>query len=137
MSSEPPESNAINSVNAYSADALSNSQINPIKPREHSTRLDPEELSSYDSIDWKRLPNFQLPTNTLTRNPSWIWAYSYRVLHRKSRDIYWVCRYCHTHRIPRGLYKIRATTAAIKYLGINKASYKMLKDSLNKPKKRK
>jgi len=25
----------------------------PSKPREHSTRLDPEELSSYDSIDWK------------------------------------------------------------------------------------
>ena len=51
MSSEPPESTAINSVNAYSADALSNSQINPIKPQEHSTRLDPEELSSYDSIN--------------------------------------------------------------------------------------
>jgi hypothetical protein len=70
MSSEPPESIAINSVNAYGTDTLSNSQINTIKPREHSTRLDYEELSSYDSIDWKQLPNFQLPTNTLTRNPS-------------------------------------------------------------------
>jgi hypothetical protein len=55
---------------------------------------------NFDGINWKRLPAFIKPLRTQKHKKSWIYKHGYRVCLRRAPDhIYFVCQYCHQHKI--------------------------------------
>ena len=74
----------------------------------------PADDSQYEGIDWQRLLKFFKPPYEPKRTvQSWVWRYGYRIYHPKQRKQYWLCRHCHTHRAPGGLYTASDATSAI------------------------
>src|SRR5438876_1152773 len=80
-----------------------------------------EHAKNYDSIDWKRLPDYQIPFEELVRNPSFIWKHGYRIQKRSSdKKVYFLCAYCHQHLRKGGLFETeKATSSAKTHLAIN------------------
>jgi hypothetical protein len=55
----------------------------------------------HDSIDWLRLPRFTALPQSSRRKLSWIFQHGYRVVLAGTEEVYFVCRYCHTHKFQR------------------------------------
>lgn len=84
---------------------------------------DPEALdeqpdeSSYEGLDWDRVPDLMKPLTVSKRNTSWIYRYGYRCVRRSDPKIpVFVCKYCHRHKIPHGQYVAVSTTSAACHL---------------------
>jgi hypothetical protein len=94
-----------------------------------SAHLD-DPHDAYDGIDWTRLPQYQLPHQSLKRSPSWIWKFGYRVQERKPEGkTFWVCRYCHQRRRPNGIFNVAlSTSSAMKHLARPMAGHSVNKD---------
>lgn len=89
--------------------------------------LDPPDDAAYEGIDWKRLPGYQKPPIESKRGlRSWIWRHGYRVWHRKQQKLYFLCKYCHTHKIPGGAFMAdQATTTAARHLGEQRQGHQL------------
>jgi len=85
----------------------------------------------YEGIDWSRLPEFQKPFKDLRRVNSFIWQHGYRIQERTAsktgeKKVYWECKYCHQHRIPKGRFESRkSTSGAVRHLAINKPGHRL------------
>jgi hypothetical protein len=54
----------------------------------------------FEGIDWTRLPQYMKPLASVRTRRSWIYRYGWRVALIKDPDrIFFVCRYCHEHKI--------------------------------------
>ena len=58
-------------------------------------------VDNYDDIEWSQLPRYCKTLRTQKHKKSWVFQYGYRVsLLHDTLQIYWVCKYCHTHKSP-------------------------------------
>jgi len=77
-------------------------------------------VDNYDDIEWSQLPRYCKTLRTQKHKKSWVFQYGYRVslLHDTSR-IYWVCKYCHTHKSPMNhiLEVTKSTSNALTHMG--------------------
>jgi hypothetical protein len=72
---------------------------------------------NHNGIDWLRLPRFTAPPQSSRCKLSWIFQHGYRVVLAGTEEVYFVCRYCHTHKFqPTHIYPTAATTAAGRHL---------------------
>jgi hypothetical protein len=73
---------------------------------------------NFNGIDWSRLPRYMKPLATQKQKKSWVYLHGYRVVLRKQPDyIFFVCRYCHAHKIVDcgggGLYKTTTSMSTL------------------------
>jgi hypothetical protein len=86
-------------------------------------------IDDYDGIDWGRIPRFAKPHRMLGTRQSWIYRHGYRVSDLKTmKKIFWLCKYCHQHKITdvtgKGLFDVtRATSTAINHLAEDKPGH--------------
>lgn len=80
-----------------------------------------DDEKAFEGLDWGRVPHLQKRERGHIRGtPSWIYAYGWPVFHRKKRQNYWLCRYCHQHKIQAGEYCVhQSTTSAAAHLKAN------------------
>jgi hypothetical protein len=74
----------------------------------------------YNGLDWDRLGRrYMKPLSQLRRAKSWIYQYGYRVVYRDAPTRqFWVCKYCHTHKLPSGIIDVsQATSSTAAHLG--------------------
>jgi hypothetical protein len=107
---------------------------------DHATDAERDELTvtpvptaydlQYEGLDWKRVPYLQTPAYEARRSyKSWVFSYGWRVWHRKRQALFWLCKYCHQHQLPGGLYKVELSTSAIgRHLEQQKAGHGYNKD---------
>ncbi|KAF2830926.1 hypothetical protein CC86DRAFT_464121 [Ophiobolus disseminans] len=94
------------------------------KPATVATAKDNDALEDFDAafandfnvIDWLRLPRHMKPLATQKQKKSWVYLHGYCVVLRKQPDrVFFVCRYCHDHKIVDcgggGLYKTTTSTS--------------------------
>ncbi|KAF2190346.1 hypothetical protein K469DRAFT_481386, partial [Zopfia rhizophila CBS 207.26] len=73
---------------------------------------------NFDGIDWKRLLEFMKPLRTQKHKKSWIYRHGYQVCLRSNPDrIYFICRYCHQHKVT------LSTSTAAAYLQANQRGH--------------
>ena len=72
-----------------------------------------DRKAQYDGIDWKRVPHLQIRDKEHTRgNPSWIYKYGWPLWHRRRQKRWWLCKYCHTHKMRGGEYDVHTSTSS-------------------------
>jgi hypothetical protein len=73
--------------------------------------------STFDGLDRVRVPHLEKRGKDHAKDlPSWIYLYCWPVYHRVKRKNYWLCRYCHVNKNPRGEYSSGSTSGAAAYL---------------------
>lgn len=79
----------------------------------------------YEGINWQRLRGYHKPQDPPRRSgASWVWDHGYRIQKKSEEKVYWLCRYCHTQRLPGGLFVADlATTSAARHLKENKKGH--------------
>jgi hypothetical protein len=88
-----------------------NSVIQPLAFSGAATEASVEEDSAVsvdfrdsEGVDWSRLKGFVTPLSTPQGKASWIFQHSWRVWKEGTHDpdeSYFVCKYCHTHKLLR------------------------------------
>jgi hypothetical protein len=73
---------------------------------------------NFDDIEWSRLPGYIKPLALSRARRSWVYRYGWHVTLLKDPDrIFFVCRYCHKHRLKGGVYEAtRSPTSAARHL---------------------
>lgn len=69
----------------------------------------------YEGVNWKRVPHLerrQLERNGRGGPPSWIYRHGWGVWHVKLKRNWWLCRYCHQHRLPEASYDVSSSTSS-------------------------
>ena len=97
---------------------------------EVESELPPGFVDNLDGIDFKRLPGYCKPNATTKRGRSWIFLHGYRIAKQTNiTECWWLCKYCHQHKIPGGLYKaMSSTSAANGHLAQLRAGHRLTKD---------
>jgi hypothetical protein len=89
------------------------------------------DFKDYESVDWKRLKGFAVPLSTPKGKPSWVYKYGWRLWkeHTKPEKLFFLCRYCHTHRQSGGLLEVTAaTSSANTHLRADRVGHRLSKD---------
>jgi hypothetical protein len=94
---------------------------------------------NFEGVDWLQLKRFVTPLSTPRGKASWIFQHGWRVWKEGTHhpdELYFVCKYCHTHKLPNGIHPVtKSTTAANGHLQLNKPGHWLSKDGpiLSKP----
>ena len=80
---------------------------------------DDSDEDLFKGLDWARVPHLQKRfTQQLKGKPSWIYEYGWPVWHREKKQNYWLCCYCHMHKVSGGEYCVASSTSsAASHLG--------------------
>ncbi|KAH7394708.1 hypothetical protein BKA66DRAFT_438516 [Pyrenochaeta sp. MPI-SDFR-AT-0127] len=83
-------------------------------PDDNATLVDSDDRKAqYDDIDWKRVPHLQIRDKEHGKgNPSWIYNYGWPLWHRHRQKRWWLCKYCHTHKMRGGEYDVHMSTSS-------------------------
>jgi hypothetical protein len=69
----------------------------------------------FEGLDWKRVPQLerrQLEQTACGGPRSWVYRHGWPVWHTKFKKNYWLCRYCHQHRMPGAAYDVQSSTSS-------------------------
>ncbi|KAG9383840.1 Dimer-Tnp-hAT multi-domain protein [Pyrenophora tritici-repentis] len=87
------------------------------------------DFRDFEGVDWSRLKG----------KASWIFQHGWRVWKEGTHhpdELYFVCKYCHIHKLPNGVHRVtKSTTAANGHLQLDKPGHRLSKDGpiLSKP----
>ncbi|KAG9375767.1 hypothetical protein A1F94_013716 [Pyrenophora tritici-repentis] len=87
------------------------------------------DFRDFEGVDWSRLRG----------KASWIFQHGWRVWKEGTHhpdELYFVCKYCHIHKLPNGVHRVtKSTTAANGHLQLDKPGHRLSKDGpiLSKP----
>ena len=120
-------------------DKLEDSIVQPLAFSSAATEASVEEDSAvsvdfrdFEGVDWSRLKGFVAPLSTPRGKASWIFQHGWRVWKEGTHhpdELYFVCKYCHTHKLPNGVHRVtKSTTAANGHLQLNKPGHRLSKD---------
>lgn len=88
-------------------------------------------FTDFEGLDWKRVKGFAAPLSTPSQRPSWVWRYGWRIWkeHTVPEQLYFLCKYCHTHKLPGGMVQVgAATSSAISHLKLNRHGHRLSKN---------
>ena len=72
---------------------------------------DDSDEDLFKGLDWARVPHLQKRfTQHLKGKPSWIYEYGWSVWRREKQQNYWLCCYCHMHKVSGGEYCVSIST---------------------------
>ncbi|KAF7450425.1 Dimer-Tnp-hAT multi-domain protein [Pyrenophora tritici-repentis] len=97
------------------------------------------DFRDFEGVDWSRLKGFVAPLSTPRGKASWIFQHGWRVWKEGTHhpdELYFVCKYCHIHKLPNGVHRVtKSTTAANGHLQLDKPGHRLSKDGpiLSKP----
>jgi hypothetical protein len=96
-------------------DKPENSIVQPLAFSSAATEALVEEDSAvsvnfrnFEGVDWLRLKRFVTPLSTPRGKASWIFQHGWRVWKEGTHhpdELYFVCKYCHTHKLPNGIHR--------------------------------
>ena len=85
---------------------------------------------NYIGLQWDRVPYLQKPQYSVnSKRESWVYQYGWRVWHAKELQLYWLCKYCHIHKIPGGMYVVQqSTSSVVRHLAERKPGHEVNKN---------
>ncbi|KAG9382358.1 Dimer-Tnp-hAT multi-domain protein [Pyrenophora tritici-repentis] len=93
------------------------------------------DFRDFEGVDWSRLKGFVAPLSTPRGKASWIFQHGWRVWKEGTHhpdELYFVCKYCHIHKLPNGVHRVtKSTTAANGHLQLDKPGHRLSKDALS------
>lgn len=82
---------------------------------------------NFDGINWDALPLYRKHQRTLKHKKSWVFDHGYRVALLSQLDrTFWVCRYCHIHRVVGSKYIFevsKSTSIVLSHLALSRPGH--------------
>lgn len=120
--SSPPSSPSIEYSSPPPNSSTAATVVTDTTPEPSDNDFEAEFRDDFTGIHWDRLPYHCKPIRTLKQKKSWVFKHGYRVaLLKDMARTYWVCKYCHQHRITSVKYTYevtKSTTAVLNHLAL-------------------